>query len=40
VLRYGSPETNGFLHHIDKETGVPGFWTPFDETFTFTYPQK
>jgi periplasmic iron binding protein len=40
VLHYGSPEANGFLHHVDDETGVPGFWSPFDETFTFTYPQK
>jgi uncharacterized protein involved in high-affinity Fe2+ transport len=40
VLRYGSPEANSFLHHVDKETGVPGFWQPFSETFTFTYPQR
>ena len=40
VLRYASPETNGFLHHVDAETGVPGWWTPFEETFTFRYPQK
>jgi uncharacterized protein involved in high-affinity Fe2+ transport len=40
VLRYGSPEANGFLHHVDQETGVPGFWQDFSETFSFTYPQK
>ena len=40
VLRYASPETNGFLHHVDAETGVPGWWAPFEETFTFKYPQK
>jgi uncharacterized protein involved in high-affinity Fe2+ transport len=40
VLRYASPETNGFLHHVDKETGVPGWWAPFTEEFTFNYPQK
>ncbi len=40
VLRYASPETNGFLHHVDQETGVPGWWAPFTEQFTFTYPQK
>ena len=41
VLTYASPETNGFLHHIDKESGTPGFWkTPFSETFSFDYPQK
>ncbi len=33
-----SPETNGFLHHIDPETGVPGWWKPFVVTFTFNYP--
>jgi uncharacterized protein involved in high-affinity Fe2+ transport len=40
VLTYHSPETNGFLHHVDTETGTPGFWAPFTETFTFAYPQK
>jgi uncharacterized protein involved in high-affinity Fe2+ transport len=37
---YAPPETNGFLHHTDPETGVPGWWKPFDESFTFQYPQK
>lgn len=40
VLTYGSPQTNGFLHHVDQETGTPGFWKPFTETFNFSYPQK
>ena len=39
-LRYGSPQTNGFLHHVDQETGVPGFWESFTVSFTFAYPQK
>jgi uncharacterized protein involved in high-affinity Fe2+ transport len=39
TLRYASPETNGFLRHVDKETGVPGWWQPFTEQFTFKYPQ-
>jgi len=34
------PEANGFLRHVDKETGVPAWWTPFSQTFTFGYPQK
>jgi periplasmic iron binding protein len=34
------PEANGFLRHVDKETGVPAWWTPFSQTFTFDYPQK
>ncbi|WP_342628079.1 iron transporter [Nguyenibacter vanlangensis] len=39
-FRYGAPEANGFMHHVDKETGTPGFWAPFGESFTFAYPQK
>jgi uncharacterized protein involved in high-affinity Fe2+ transport len=39
VFRYESPETNGYLHHVDKETGIPGWWVPFTESFTFKYPQ-
>jgi uncharacterized protein involved in high-affinity Fe2+ transport len=38
--RFTSPESNGFLRHTDKETGVPAWWKPFSQTFTFTYPQK
>ena len=34
------PEANGFLRHVDQETGVPAWWKPFSETFTFMYPQK
>ena len=34
------PERNGFLRHTDEETGVPPWWQPFDQQFTFTYPQK
>jgi periplasmic iron binding protein len=33
------PEANGFSRHIDRETGVPGWWQPFSEKFTFSYPQ-
>ena len=40
VYHLTSPEANGFLRHVDKETGVPAWWTPFDETFSFQYPQK
>lgn len=40
TLRYESPETNGFRRHVDQETGVPGWWQPFTERFTFKYPQK
>jgi uncharacterized protein involved in high-affinity Fe2+ transport len=40
TYRFTSPEANGFLRHVDKETGVPPWWTPFSDTFTFSYPQK
>lgn len=40
TLHYASPETNGFRRHVDEETGVPGWWQPFTEQFTFKYPQK
>ena len=40
TFRYAPPEANGFLHHTDQETGVPGWWAPFTESFTFAYPQK
>ncbi|MCQ8240147.1 iron transporter [Rhizosaccharibacter radicis] len=39
AFRYASPESTGFAHHVDKETGTPGFWAPFTESFTFKYPQ-
>lgn len=37
---FKSPEANGFYRHTDQETGVPTWWKPFSETFTFMYPQK
>ena len=40
TYQFKSPETNGLLRHVDQETGVPEWWTPFSETFTFKYPQK
>jgi uncharacterized protein involved in high-affinity Fe2+ transport len=40
VLTYTAPDTNGFYRHIDQETGVPGWWPPFSEKFSFDYPAK
>ncbi|WP_158928778.1 iron transporter [Acidisphaera sp. S103] len=40
TYHFTSPESNGFFRHVDKETGVPAWWSPFSETFTFQYPQK
>ena len=28
------------LRHIDKATGVPDWWEPFSETWTFHFPSK
>jgi uncharacterized protein involved in high-affinity Fe2+ transport len=40
TYRFTSPEANGFYRHIDQETGVPAWWPPFSQGFTFDYPQK
>ncbi|HZC17150.1 MAG TPA: iron transporter [Caulobacteraceae bacterium] len=40
TYRFISPESNGFYHHIDKETGVPSWWAPFSTAFVFDYPKK
>lgn len=40
TYRFEPPEANGFFRHIDKATGVPAWWPPFSESFTFAYPQK
>jgi len=40
TYRFTPPEANGFYRHTDEETGVPAWWAPFSETFTFTYPQS
>jgi uncharacterized protein involved in high-affinity Fe2+ transport len=37
---FTSPESTGFLRHVDKETGIPAWWAPFSESFTFKYPQS
>ena len=39
TYRFTSPEAKGFLRHTDAETGVPAWWKPFSQDFTFTYPQ-
>ena len=40
TYRFTPPEANGLLRHTDRETGVPAWWAPFEQQFTFTYPQK
>ena len=39
TYRFSPPEVNGFYHHVDKETGVPGWWSPFAVAFNFDYPK-
>lgn len=34
---FGTPD---MLRHVDKETGIPEWWAPFSEEFTFKYPQQ
>ena len=34
------PSQAGFIHHVDKVTGVPEWWTPFTVEWTFTYPSQ
>ncbi len=34
------PDGKLFLRHVDKATGVPAWWAPFTQNFTFSYPQK
>ena len=40
TYRFTAPEANGFYRHTDRETGVPGWWPSFSQTFEFAYPQK
>lgn len=40
TYRFESPESNGFLHHIDEESGVPEWWKPFTQEFSFKYPES
>lgn len=34
------PSSNGFIRHVDKETGVPDWWKPITLHWTFAYPGK
>lgn len=34
------PSSNGFIHHIDAASGVPGWWKPVTASWTFAYPSK
>jgi periplasmic iron binding protein len=34
------PSANGFIRHVDAETGVPEWWKPITVSWTFQYPSK
>jgi periplasmic iron binding protein len=34
------PSSRGFVRHIDKDSGVPGWWAPITTGWTFDYPSK
>jgi len=40
TYRFAPPSAQGFLRHVDKETGVPEWWAPFSQDWIFTYPAK
>lgn len=39
TLKYVAPDEQGYARHVDKATGIPDWFAPFTETFTFKYPQ-
>jgi uncharacterized protein involved in high-affinity Fe2+ transport len=39
TLRFTPPDAAGLVRHTDKETGVPAWWVPFSQDFSFAYPQ-
>jgi periplasmic iron binding protein len=40
TFHFEPPSKAGFIRHVDKETGVPDWWQPFSQTWTFHYPSK
>jgi uncharacterized protein involved in high-affinity Fe2+ transport len=34
------PTSHGFIRHVDKASGVPGWWKPITVHWTFDYPSK
>lgn len=34
------PSVNGFARHVDKATGVPGWWAPITAHWIFHYPSR
>jgi uncharacterized protein involved in high-affinity Fe2+ transport len=40
TYHFEPPSKAGFLRHVDKATGVPDWWQPFSESWTFHFPSK
>jgi len=40
TYHFEPPPKAGFVRHVDKATGVPDWWAPFSESWTFHFPSK
>jgi periplasmic iron binding protein len=40
TFHFEPPPKAGFYRHVDKETGVPDWWQPFSQSWTFHFPSK
>jgi periplasmic iron binding protein len=40
TYHFEPPSKAGFIRHVDKATGVPDWWQPFSESWTFHFPSK
>ena len=40
TFHFEPPSKAGFIRHVDKQTGVPNWWQPFSQSWTFHFPSK
>ncbi|MBF7683188.1 iron transporter [Acinetobacter sp. B5B] len=40
TFKYTAPDEMGYERHVDTATALPQWFKPFNETFTFKYPQS
>ena len=40
TFHFEPPSKAGFIRHVDKATGVPDWWQPFSQSWTFHFPSK
>jgi periplasmic iron binding protein len=40
TFTFEPPSKGGFYRHVDKATGVPDWWQPFSQSWTFHFPSK